>query len=83
MSRKRDYYEILGVERSVTEDDLKKAYRRLAQKHHPDSNPDSNLDRNSCQRLPRNPRLARRGGVWHFLTFEVPCVSTSPFRQSD
>ena len=36
---KRDYYEILGVERAATEDDLKKAYRRLAVQHHPDRNP--------------------------------------------
>ena len=48
----------------------------------PSSNPDSNLDRNSCQRLPRNPRLARRGGVWHLLMVEVPCVPSSPFRRS-
>src|SRR2546426_11438550 len=37
---KRDYYEVLGVNRSATEQDLKSAYRRLAHQHHPDKNQD-------------------------------------------
>ena len=41
MAEKRDYYDVLGVSKDSTEGDIKKSYRKLAMKYHPDRNPDN------------------------------------------
>ena len=41
MAEKRDYYEVLGLQKGATEEEIKKAYRKLAKQYHPDLNPDN------------------------------------------
>jgi molecular chaperone DnaJ len=60
MTGKRDYYEVLGVTRDATEEDIKRAYRKLAVKLHPDKNPGDQAAEERFKELGEARRLAIR-----------------------
>ena len=53
MAEKRDYYEVLGIDRNASASEIKKAYRKLAKKYHPDTNPgDKEAGSSRCRSKP-------------------------------
>ena len=59
---KKDYYEVLGVSKDTAAADIKKAYRRVAMKNHPDRNPDNKVGRGYFQGGKRGIRSTLRQG---------------------
>ncbi|HWD09097.1 MAG TPA: molecular chaperone DnaJ [Actinomycetota bacterium] len=79
----RDYYEVLGVAKTDSEEEIKKAYRKLARQHHPDANPD---DPNAEERFKEIAEAygvlsdpARRRDYDMFGTAKMPTGGFDPF----
>ena len=58
----RDYYEVLAIDRSASESDIKSAYRKLALKYHPDRNPDDKVAEDKFKEIGKEPRKINLGG---------------------
>ena len=67
MAKKEDFYNVLGVQRSATESELKSAYRKLAMKYHPDRNPGNAEAEEKFKQIIRNE-------IFHLCNFIINSI---------
>ena len=84
---KRDYYEVLGIERSADEATIKKAYRQLAKKYHPDLNPDDKAAEQKMKEIneayTQALQIKKNGGTWNpYGSAGSSGSSGNPFNES-
>ena len=83
MGAKRDYYEVLGISRSADKDAIKKAYRKMAKKYHPDSNaghPDA--EEKAAWTFIKFMSDAKQQAFWHINTGYFP-VTMKAYEDAD
>ena len=83
MAEKRDYYEVLGVDKNASEDEIKRAYKKLARKYHPDMNPgDKEAEEKFKEINEANEVLSarRRRPAMTSLALPAPIPITAPVR---
>ena len=76
MAEKRDYYEVLGVSKNASEDEIKRAYKKLARKYHPDMNPgDKEAEEKFKETLIKKPVMTSSAlRVWTLTTERGPAA---------
>lgn len=85
---KRDYYDILGINRNADEKEIKKAYRKLAKKYHPDTNPGDKQTEQKFKEITEaynvlsNPEKKKLYDQYGFVAFEEGTAGQGPFGRS-